>query len=223
MKNAYLRFAHLSYQRIMKKTSTRFRVPIDRFIGEPGAAGEARAHLLSMIGGDTQIAALGAAVTLGESFSVETSAGPLRVSLGTAAESYRGSLVLERGRRPLRHLVAVSQELAQTGMGRNPERTILCHDSPSFVWTALVEIHGLPGAGQWAEWMMNELRRLKKIEPLIGVGCSPVLVHGGRELFLRCIARGLRKRAIVFPKENGALEWPRVALPEILLPAAAQA
>ena len=220
MKNAYLRFAHLSYQRIMKKTTTRIRVPIDRFIGESGPGGDTRAHLLSMIGGDTQIAALAAAVTLGESFSVETSAAPLRVCLGAAAESYRGSLLLKNGMRPLRHLVAVSRELAQTGMGKNPERTILCHDSPSFVWTALVEIHGLPAASQWEEWMMSELRRLKKIEPLIGIGCSPVLVHGGRELFRQCIARGLRKRAIAFPKENGALEWPRVALPEILLPAA---
>ena len=202
----------------MKKTSTRFRVPIDRFIGESGPSGETRAHLLSMIGGDTQIAALAAAVALGESFAVETSASTLRVCLGAAAESYRGSLALERSQRPLRHLVAVSEELAQTGTGKNPQRTILCHDSPSFVWTALVQIHGLPGTSPWARWMIAEFRRLKKIEPLMGIGCRPVLIQGGRELLLECIARGLRQGAIRFPKENGSLEWPRLALSEILLP-----
>lgn len=222
MKNAHLRFAHLSYDRVMKKTTTRFRVPVDRFIGERGAAGETRAHLLSMIGGDTQIAALGAAVSLGESFAVETAGASLCVCLGAAAESYRGSLVLDRSQRPLRHLVAVSGELAQTGTGKHPQRTILCHDSAAFVWTALVHIHGLPGASPWARWMIAELRRLKKFRSLIGIGCRPVLIEGGRELLLECISRGLRQGKLQFPQENGSLEWPQVTLAQMLLPDSTQ-
>jgi hypothetical protein len=64
VKNAHLRFGHLVYTKILKKTTTRFRLPLDRFIGESESDTVAKAHFISVIGGDTQIAALSAAVAV---------------------------------------------------------------------------------------------------------------------------------------------------------------
>ena len=72
MKNAHLRFGHLVYTRVLKKTTTRFKLPLDRFIGESESNSELKAHLISLIGGDTQIAALSAAIANSDSFTVET-------------------------------------------------------------------------------------------------------------------------------------------------------
>lgn len=72
MKNAHLRFGHLIYTKALKKTMTRFKVPLDRFIGEPESNSVAKAHLISVIGGDTQIAGLAAAVANNDSFTLES-------------------------------------------------------------------------------------------------------------------------------------------------------
>jgi hypothetical protein len=218
MKNAHLRFGQLTYTRVTKKSSTQFRLSLDRFIGEPQPGATTRAHLLSVIGGDTQIAAVHAAIAGGEVFSIEApDRSRFRVCVGTEAECFRGSLRLGDEQRPLRHLLAISQELSQAGRERDSERTILFHDSASFLWTSLAHIHGLPGIPPWAEWMAGELKRLKKVQQLLGIGCQPVLVKGGRGLLLNCIGRGLRRGALRFPKENGPIEWPCIPLSDLLL------
>lgn len=61
MKNAHLHFGHLIYGKVLKKTTTRFKVPLDRFIAEPETNSVAKAYLISVIGGHTQIADLAAA------------------------------------------------------------------------------------------------------------------------------------------------------------------
>jgi len=55
--------------------------------------------------------------------------------LGEKAECYRGSLSVLGCKRPVRHLVAVSAELAETRLGAAIEskRTILSDDAPVFV------------------------------------------------------------------------------------------
>lgn len=217
MKNAHLRFGHLVYTKVLKKTTTRFKVPLDRFIGEPESNSQCKAHLISVIGGDTQIAALSAAVANRDWFTVEApDQTSFHVSLGANAESYRGSLLVDGHKRPLRHLLAISEELAQVGGGKNAERTILLHDSPQFAWASLAHVHGLPGTADWADWIAGELKRLNAVQPLIGIGCNPVLVKGPKGLFMNCISRGLRDGMLQFPETNGPVEWSRVTLPQLL-------
>ena len=216
MKNAHLRFGHLIFTKALKKTTTRFKVPLDRFIGEPESNSHVKAHLISVIGGDTQIAALAAAVANCDSFTVEApDQSSFHITLGAKAESYRGSLQLE-DKRALRHLVAVSEELAQVGSGKNTERTILLDDSPQFLWASLARLHGLPGTQEWSEWITAELMRLKAVQPLIGIGCNPILVKGPKGLFMNCISRGLRDGKLGFPESNGPIDWSQFSIPELL-------
>lgn len=217
MKNAHLRFGHLVYSRVLKKTTTRFRLPLDRFIGESDSGSQSKAHLISVIGGDTQIAAIAAAVANRDWFTVEARGEQtLHVSLGANAECYRGSLQIEGYKRPLRHLIAVSEELAQMGSGKSTERVILLDDSPHFAWASLAYIHGIPGTADWAMWIMAELQRLKAVHPLFGIGCSPILIKGTKGLFMNCVSRGLRDRMLQFPASNGPIPWDRISLPQLL-------
>lgn len=219
MKNAHLRFGHLIYTKALKKTTTRFKVPLDRFIGEPESNSVTKAHLISVIGGDTQIAGLAAAVATNDSFTLEAAGQTaLRVTLGAKAQCFRGSLRLEEHKRPLRHLIAISEELFQIASGKNTERAILFDDASEFVWSALAHLHGIPGTPDWAVWIVGELRRLQTLQPLIGIGCSPVLVKGPKGLFMNCISRGLRDGKLQFPQSNGIIEWSATSLSQLLLP-----
>jgi len=218
VKNAHLRFGHLIYTKALKKTTTRFKVPLDRFIGEPESNSVAKAHLISVIGGDTQIAGLAAAVANNDSFTVEAAGQTaLRITLGAKAQCFRGSLHLEQHKRPLRHLIAISEELSQIGSGKNTDRAILFDDASEFVWSASTHLHGIPGTPEWAGWIVGELKRLETLQPLIGIGCSPVLVKGPKGLFMNCIRRGLRDGKLQFPQSNGSIEWNPMTLSQLLL------
>ena len=84
MKNAHLRFGWLTYVKSTEKTTTSIKLRLDRFIGEvlPDPPRQAKAHLISVIGGDTQIAAVSAAISLGDRFMVEgPGVQPIRVCL----------------------------------------------------------------------------------------------------------------------------------------------
>ena len=63
---------------------------------------------------------------------------------------------------------------------------------------------------------MAELMRLKAVQPLIGIGCSPVLVKGPKGLFMNCISRGLRDGKLGFPESNGPIDWSQFSIPELL-------
>jgi hypothetical protein len=218
MKNAHLRVGRLSYTKVLKKTTCHFKIPLDRFIGESLENQSLfKAHLISIAGGDTQIAAVGAAIANREWFSVESPDGStFRATLGANAHSYRASVSLEGNKHPLRHLVAVSEELSQIGTGKMTERLILLDGSPDFVWKSLAQVHGVPGICEWANWLMGELKRLKAIEPLPGIGCSPVLVKGTKGMFMNCISRGLRSGKLQFPPNNGPVHWDRLSLSRLL-------
>lgn len=217
MKNAYLRFGALVYHRVGKKTSTQIRTTLDRYIGEPLAdGGSARAHLLSLFGTDTAVAAVHAAVIAGERFIVEAPGGArIGACLEQRAECYRGSLQMPDRSRPLRHLIAVSEELANSARCGEKERSILPAGGDEFVWSSLAAMHGLPGSPDWAAWMIAELRRQKRIIPLTGIGCDPVLVTASRSALLTAISRGLRRKALRFPEDNGAVAWPSFDLASV--------
>ncbi len=115
MKNAHLRFGWLTYVKSTEKTTTSIKLRLDRFIGEvlPDPPRQAKAHLISVIGGDTQIAAVSAAISLGDRFMVEGSGvQPIRVCLERNAQCFKGSVQLAGRKKPMRHLIGLSEEFA---------------------------------------------------------------------------------------------------------------
>lgn len=212
MQNAHERFGTLEFIKRTKDTTTRVRVHIDRAVLESpkDERGQASAHLISMIGGDSEIGALWAAVTEGASFQIQLPGrASIAASLGPEAQCFRGSVFIPGRRRPARHLVAVSAELAKTkpGSDREGARTILCDDDPAFVLYRVAYRYGVPAVPEWGTWFMRELNQRKAIRPLIGLGCSPVLVKGTKQTFLGWIGKALKQRVIGFPKENGVIHW----------------
>src|SRR5919108_4449567 len=102
MKNCHLRFGRLVYVRRSEKTATNIRVLLDAFVGEE----RDKAHLISAVGGDTEIGALAAAFANGDPFTVIDPAGEETiVSLGERPLCFRGSIIVAGRKRPLRHLV----------------------------------------------------------------------------------------------------------------------
>src|SRR5713226_4424630 len=219
MQNAHERFGTLEFIKRTKDTTSRVRVYIDRVVLETAKdeRGQAAAHLVSMIGGDAEIGALWAAVTEGVLFHIQLPGGtPIAASLGLEAQCFRGSVAVPGRKRPARHLVAVSAELAKTkpGADREGTRTILCDDDPMFMLYRVASRYGLPVVPEWAPWFMRELNQRKAIAPLLGLGCSPVLVKGNKQTFLKWIGRALRERLIRIPEQGRSISWK---LPGIFL------
>lgn len=212
MRNAHERFGTLEFIKRTKDTTTRVRVHVDRAVLEPTKDDRtpASAHLLSMIGSDAEIGALAAAVAEAALFQIHPPSGAIiAASLGCEAQCFRGSVMVPGRKRPVRHLVAVSAEFAKTkpGADREGARTILCYDDPAFVLYRVASRYGLPVVPQWDTWFMRELNQRKAISPLLGLGCSPVLVKGNKQVFLKWIGRALREHAIRIPKENNSISW----------------
>lgn len=219
MKNAHLRFGWLNYHKRTEKTTTSFRVRLDRFIGEvePDSPRRAKAHLLSVIGADTQIAAINAAISTDERFEVEgADVKRISVSLGRNAQTYKASLQLADRKRPLRHLIGVSEELLNN-VG-STGRTILARSDSAFLWMSLAQIHGLPGTPEWADWFYQRLEKHKSIIPMLGIGCKPVIVKGDKKSFLQWLGLGVQRGLLGFPASAGRIEWPRASLTEIFTP-----
>src|SRR5437868_4024370 len=146
MENAHLRFGWLTYVKSTEKTTTSIKLHLDRFIGEvlPDPPRQAKAHLLSVIGGDTQIAAITAAVSMGDRFMVEgPGIQPIRVCLERNAQCFKGSIQLAGRKKPLRHLVALSEEFASTTSSATTGRTLLAGSDARFVWASIADIYGI--------------------------------------------------------------------------------
>src|SRR3984893_6327437 len=108
---------------------------------------QAGIHLISMIAGDSEIGALWAAATEGAWFQIQLPEQPsFAASLGPEAQCFRGSVTVPGGKRPAKHLVAVSAELGKTKPGADHEgaRTILCDDDPVFVLYRVASRYALP-------------------------------------------------------------------------------
>jgi hypothetical protein len=209
MKNAHERFGALEYTKHMKDTTTRIRLRLDRFIGEVEREGTCKAHLISVLGGDSEVGAVWAAVVEQNQFTVEgPGIDPITASLDENSQCFRGTISIA-GRKPVRHLVVISAELAKTRPALDPEgkRTILCDDEPTFVLYGIAQRYGLPVVPEWADWFTQELTRRGMVHPIIGLGCSPVLVRGSKKLFLKRIGRAIRQKRIAFPKGNGPVSW----------------
>src|SRR6266568_3267012 len=95
MQNAHERFGTLEFTKRMKDTTTRVRVHIDRAALEPGRddRGPFGAHLISMVGRDSEIGALWAAVIEGALFQIQLPGhAAISTSLGPEAQCFRGSV-----------------------------------------------------------------------------------------------------------------------------------
>ncbi|MBV8051415.1 MAG: hypothetical protein JOZ80_09515 [Acidobacteriaceae bacterium] len=216
MLNAHLRFGSLTYYRRTDKTTTHFQLHLDRFIGEvaPDPPRQAKAHLLSVIGSETQISAVAAAIHMEEAFTVEAPGlAPIRALLGRNAQCYRGSIQLRDRKRAVRHVIGVSEEFATASASSG--RTLLAHPDPSFVWASLAHMHGLPGVPEWADWFHRQLSRHDSIVPLLGIGCQPVLVKGTRDKFLAWLSEGVRAGHLPFPQCSGPIQWAKVGLRQL--------
>lgn len=212
MQNAYERFGTLEFTKCTKDTTTRIRVYVDRVVLEQARDERSTvgAHLISMVGRDSEIGALWAAVIEGALFQIQLPGrAAIVASLGPEAQCFRGSVMIPRAKLPVRHLVAVSAELGRTkpGADRQGSRTILCNDDPAFVLYRVASRYGLPVVPEWVPWFMKELNQRKAISPLLGLSCSPVLVKGNKQTFLKWISRGLRERCIQLPEQNGSISW----------------
>lgn len=189
---------------------TQIRVPMDRLIAEAGQAGSARAHLISVLGNDQEIAAIAAALVEPSWFKVSgPGLAPMSVSPGEKVSVFRASASLPGRKRPLRHLVALSEELVGRHMAgdKSVRRTILCDDRPEFMLHRLSVQFGLPAVSEWSGWFAAELRRIGAVERLIGLGCSPVAVKGTKKRFLALLSGGVKRRRIELPVTDSAATW----------------
>lgn len=214
MKNAHLRFGSLTYVKSTEKTTTSIKLRLDRFIGEvlPDPPRQAQAHLISVIGGDTQISAVSAAISMGDRFLVEgPDVQPTRVCLERNAQCFKGSIQLAGRKKPLRHLIGMSEEFASASSGR----TLLAGSGKRFVWASIAHVYGIPGIPEWADWFANELDTHHAIIHALGIGCTPVIVKGDKEQFLDWLSWGVESGAIRFPTQTGSIRWPSMSLEDI--------
>jgi hypothetical protein len=219
LKNAHLRFGCLTYVKSTEKTTTSIKLRLDRFIGEvlPDPPRQAKGHLISVIGGDTQVAAVSAAISLGDRFMVEgPGVQPIRVCLERNAQCFKGSIQPAGRKKPLRHLVALSEEFAASNVSAASGRTVLASSENGFTWACLAHVHGIPGTPDWADWFADELQTHRAIMPALGIGCDPVIVKGQKEQFLDWLSWGVENEAIRFPAGTGAIHWPSLGLKDIL-------
>ena len=143
---------------------------------------------------------------------------PIRVCLERNPQCYKGSLQLSGRKKPLRHLIGVSEEFAASGASSGTARTLLADSEALFVWASLAEIHGIPGIPEWAEWFLKQLEKHKALVPVLGIGCAPMLVKGNKEQFLSWLSDGLWSSAIHFPAESGPIRLPILDLRKTFLP-----
>src|SRR5712692_4204847 len=198
MKNAHLRMGSLQFTKVLRDTTIDITLRLDRMIAEHDADNRsARCHLLSVIGNDQEVAAIAAAIVDEARFYAS---GP---------DVNRSSMSIPGRRRPLRHLVAISEELSKTRAGGNPtaRRTILCDDDRAFLLYRIGTRFGLPVLPEWSEWFGQMLEHKNTIEPLIGIGCTPVVVKGTKKRFLGWIGHALKRGAVRIPEHGQSALW----------------
>jgi hypothetical protein len=202
MQNAHLRLGLLEYHRMTEKTSTRIRLRVDRYVGE-----DEQAHLISVFGNDSDVGAITAAVHEKAAFTLTLPDGEVKeISLGEHASCYKGAVSLSDRKHPVRHLVAISEQLYTNG---GVGRTILLGYQRDQAWATLVSFLGLPAGPSWADYVMGVVEAEERIKALDGIGCQPVLISAMTEEMLELIGDGLKSKELAFPEKNGLIAWPK--------------
>jgi hypothetical protein len=209
MENAHLRMGLLEYDRYTEKIATRIRVRVSHYIGEGDEA-----HLLSVFGNDSDVGAITAAVYEQARFRLTFPDGEIQeVSLGEGAICYRGSVSIPGGKRAVRHMIALSEELR--GL-KSLSRTFVLRPEPNEVWTALVHRFGLPGLPEWAEEIARILRENDRVRPVDSIGCLAAEITVTGEELLGWLENGVRDWILPFPETNGPTLWPGSRLLNVL-------
>ena len=209
MENSHLRLGLLEYVRMTEKTSTRIRLRVDRYMGE-----DRQAHLLSVFGNDADVGAITAAVHEKATFTLTFPDSETKeVTLGEHASCYKGAVTLPGRKHPVRHLVAVSEELHNNGTAG---RILLLRYRRDEAWATLVSFLGLPADPAWADYVLQIVERKKRIEEIDGIGCEPVLISATTEEMMEWVGDGLRSQVLSFPVDKGPIVWPRCSLAQAL-------
>jgi hypothetical protein len=170
---------------------------------------EERGLLLSVFGGDTEIAAISAAVAANSAFALkypgEDGEISLCVRMGENAANMRGTILIPGMSHPVRHLVVVSQTLRQNGIDGS---TYLLNYSPQVAWALMASVMGLPARPEWGSWVIDQLDLQHRISPLTGFGCNPYSIRVTRDELLNTLSRGVRSTDLSFPDTNGPVPWP---------------
>ena len=143
---------------------------------------------------------------------------PIRVCLDRNAQCFKGSVQVAGRKKPLRHLIALSEEFASSNVSAGSGRTLLAGSENRFIWAALAHTHGIPGMPDWDDWFAGELKTHRAIMPALGIGCAPAIVKGQKEQFLDWLSWGVESEAIGIPVSTGSIHWPRFNLADLFLP-----
>jgi hypothetical protein len=212
MQNAHLRLGRLEYIRSTEKTKTRIFLHVDRYLGE-----DRQAQLVSLFGNDAEVGAITAAMHENHTFNLKFPDGKTQVAgFGKNVSCYRGSLQLPDRKQPLHHLIAVSAMLHGNG---SAGQTFVMNYQPEtrdLTWATLVSLLGLHADPRWGDPILGELEGLRKVKPLAGIGCDPVVIHATREELLEQIGRACAAGSLPFPKKNGPVLWPRFTMLQVL-------
>lgn len=215
MEDAHLRLGQLEFRQSTDKISTTLRVHCDCYMGE-----EEQGLLLSILGGDTEIAAISAAVAASSAFSLkypgENGETSLCVRMGENAANMRGTILIPGMSHPVRHLVVVSQTLRQNGIDGS---TYLLNYSPDVAWALMASVMGLPARPEWGSWVIDQLDLQHRITPLTGFGCNPYSIRATRDEMLNVLSQGVQSMNLCFPEANGPVHWPDFTVADYLQPA----
>ena len=139
----------------------------------------------------------------------------IRVCLERSAQCFKRSIQLPGRKKPLRHLIGMSEELISANRSANTGRLLLAGSDKQFVWGSVADIYGIPGLPEWADWFEDELKTHHAIAPVLGIGCDPVTIKGEKEQFLDWLSWGVESDAVRFPDEAGPIHWPAMRLEHI--------
>jgi hypothetical protein len=178
---------------------------------------EEQGLLLSIFGGDTEIAAISAAVAANSAFALKYPNNDDEISrcvrMGENAANMRGTILIPGISHPVRHLVVVSQTLRQNGIDGN---TYLLNYSPQVAWALMASVMGLPARPEWGSWVIDQLDLQHRIAPLTGFGCNPYSIRVTRDELLNILSQGLRSMDLRFPDANGPVHWPDFTVADYL-------
>ncbi len=144
---------------------------------------------------------------------------PIRVCLERNAQCFKGSIQVPGRKKPLRHLIGISEEFASGNVSSNSGRTLLGGSDKQFVWASIAHIFGIPGVPEWADWFAEELKTHHATSQILGIGCDPVMVKGTKEQFLDWLSWGVESEAIRLPAKLGSIQWPKLSLEAMFMDA----
>ena len=211
MKNGHLHFAQAIFHQARKGgSSTRITAYSDFYVAD-----DEKAHLLSLAGSDSVMAAFSAAISEGLPLSIRFPGDDdtIHFTLGDNPFTSRASIAMPGRKQPLRHIVALSEELHLN----NPDTGIIVlNRRDDLAFSLLTSKLGLPTCPEWSPYIMGRLHDEGCITRLNGFNCDPIRVNTSREQLLDWIGQGVKAGNLQFPEKNGPIEWPDYSIGQIL-------